>query len=120
VKTRVFVIAGAVVIGSLGLAACGGDDDDSSNKSNGGGSGNATVYDVKSLSYSDLSAPAGGTIEIDNTSGAPHTFTADDGQFDKQVSSDGKTDVKAPTKAGTYKFHCDIHSSMKATLTVTS
>jgi plastocyanin len=120
VKTRLLVIAGAVAIGTLGLAACGGDDDDSSSKSDGGSSGNAVTYDVKSLSYSDFSAKAGETIQIDNSSGAPHTFTADDGSFDTQVSGSGKTDVKAPTKAGTYKFHCNIHSSMKATLTVTS
>jgi hypothetical protein len=123
VKMRL-LIAGAVAIGSLGLAACGDDDDDGGKADdNGGGgapSGDTVDYDITGIQYTDLSAPAGGTIKITNDSGVAHTFSADDESvFEDQIPADGSTDVKAPDEAGDYPFHCDIHPSMKATLTVT-
>jgi len=117
----------------LGLAACGDDDDSSSDGSGGatettagdtettsGGNtgGQAVEYDVSQISYSDLSAPAGGTIDIVNSSGAAHTFTADDGAFDVDYGADDQATVDVPTEPGEYPFHCEIHSSMHATLTV--
>jgi plastocyanin len=46
--------------------------------------------------------------------------TSDDGtSFDVKVAGSGTATFTAPSKAGTYAFHCNIHSSMKATLTVT-
>lgn len=76
------------------------------------------TLEVTDLSYSDVTAPAGGTIEITNTSGTSHTFTADDGSFDVDYGADESTSVQAPTEPGEYPFHCDIHGSMHATLTV--
>ena len=122
---------GLVLAVGVSLAACGGDDDDSaSNDSNnstettadngggGGGGGDAVTYDITSISYSDVSAPAGGTIDLENSSGAPHTFTADDDSFNVDVSDGGSATVDVPADPGDYAFHCNIHSSMKATLTV--
>lgn len=120
-KTRL-LIAGAIAIGSLGLAACGDDDDDGGKADNGGNtpSGDTVDYEITGLSYTDLTAPAGGDIKITNSSGVAHTFSADDEEiFEEDVAADGTTDVTAPDKAGKYPFHCDIHPSMKATLTVT-
>ena len=38
----------------------------------------------------------------------------------RDASTRGKTATfTAPAKAGTYKFHCNIHSQMHGTLTVT-
>ena len=120
-KTRL-LIAGAVAIGSLGLVACGDDDDDGGKADNGGGgapSGDSVDYEITGLSYTDLTAPAGGTIKITNDSGVAHTFDSDEeGVIESDVAADGETDVQAPDEAGTYPFHCDIHPSMKATLTV--
>jgi plastocyanin len=105
-----------------GAAAC-GDDDASSDggssdqTSDGGGAADATL-EVDSIAYSDVTAPAGGTLEIDNTSGVAHTFTADDGSFDVSYGSDETVDVDMPTEPGDYPFHCKIHASMTATLTV--
>jgi plastocyanin len=106
-----------------GAAACGDDDDTSSDggssdqTSDGGGAADATL-EVDSIAYSDVTAPAGGTLEIDNTSGVAHTFTADDGSFDVSYGSDETVDVDMPTEPGDYPFHCKIHASMTATLTV--
>jgi plastocyanin len=123
VKMRV-LIAGAIAIGSLGLAACGGDDDDDSSSDTsdttaGTPSGDSVAYEVTDLAYTDVTAPGGATIEITNSSGSPHTFTADDDElFESDVPADGTAEVTAPDEAGDYGFHCEIHSSMKATLTV--
>ena len=119
--------AGAVLV--LGLGACGGDDDGdaadattsdatTSGTSEAGASGGAVAYEVTSFDYSDVSAPAGGVVEVTNSSGGAHTFTADDGAFDAPVGDGESVPVDVPAEAGEYPFHCEIHPSMAATLTV--
>ena len=66
-----------------------------------------------------LTVKAGDTVTWTNTSGTPHTVTADDGSFDS-----GTVTASAPfehvfSAAGTFAYHCSIHSSMKATIIVT-
>jgi plastocyanin len=111
----------------LAAAACGDDDDsggssDTTAAEDGGGGGDDGAadaeLDVTEFQYSDVSAPAGGTLEIVNTSGAMHTFTADDGTFDDEVPDDENVTVDVPAEAGEYPFHCEIHPNMQATLTV--
>ncbi|HKH06632.1 MAG TPA: cupredoxin domain-containing protein [Acidimicrobiales bacterium] len=80
--------------------------------------GDAVPYEVTGIEYSDVSAPAGGTIEITNSSGAPHTFTADDGAFDVSYDAGESATVEVPAEPGEYGFHCEVHSSMQATVTV--
>ncbi|HEX6568341.1 MAG TPA: cupredoxin domain-containing protein [Acidimicrobiales bacterium] len=103
-------------------AACGDDDDDTSSdttESGGGGGGGAdATVEIVEFQYSDVTVPAGGTIEVINSSGATHTFTADDGEFDEEVGDGETVTVDAPAEAGDYPFHCEIHPSMTATLTV--
>jgi hypothetical protein len=77
-----------------GAAACGDDDASSDGGStdqtaDGPGAADATL-EVDSIAYSDVTAPAGGTLEIDSTSGVAHTFTADDGSFDVSYDADGR------------------------------
>lgn len=119
-----WAIVFAFALGSVGLVACGGDDDDDTSgddttqDDSGGGGGDSVDYVVEGLEYTDVTAPAGGTIDVDNQSGSSHTFTADDDSFDFEVASDGSSTVDAPADPGEYPFHCSIHSSMAATLTV--
>jgi plastocyanin len=130
--------AGAVSLAAvllLGLAACGDDDDDTAGSDTeattteadaggdtggdtGGGAGDAVPYEVTEFSYQNLSVPAGATIEISNSTGAPHTFTSDEGSFEAEFGADGTATVTAPSDPGDYPFHCEIHPSMQATLTV--
>jgi plastocyanin len=119
-----YTAVAALAVGLLAsAAACGGDDDASSDSgsadqsSDGAGGADATL-EVDAISYSDVTAPAGGTLAIDNTSGVAHTFTADDGSFDVSYDADETVDVDMPTEPGDYPFHCKIHASMTATLTV--
>lgn len=47
-----------------------------------------------------------------------HTVTADNGAFGSSSLPPGGTFSFTFTKAGTYTYHCKIHSSMKATIIV--
>jgi plastocyanin len=112
----------AVLALALGLAACGGDDDDASDDTANAAEGEGTsaggdAYEITDIAYTDVTASAGGSLAIANSSGAPHTFTADDGSFDVSIDADGEASVDVPAEPGDYPFHCEIHPSMEATLT---
>ena len=62
---------------------------------------------------------AGATVNIKNNDSFTHTVTSDDGtSFNVSVDGGKTATITAPSKPGTYKFHCNIHSNMHATLTV--
>ena len=71
---------------------------------------------------------AGTTLLVANVGGKPHTLTADDGSFDTGIVDPGaeggrfagKNASVTLNKAGTFKFHCEIHpAAMKGVVTVT-
>jgi plastocyanin len=124
--TRARRVAAALAIAGIlvGVAACGDDDDDDSagttattQAENSNGGGGATL-DVTEFKFEDVTADAGSTLTVTNDSGAAHTFTADDGSFDEELPDGESVDVQVPDEPGEYPFHCEIHPSMKATLTV--
>ncbi len=48
-----------------------------------------------------------------------HTVTADTGSaFDVTATPGSSVTFTAPTKPGTYPFHCNFHADMHGTLTV--
>ena len=109
---------------ALALAACGDDGDDDeeatdtpSEEAGDGGSGDATL-EVTEFEYEDVTVPAGGALEVVNSSGGPHTVTADDGAFDEELPDGETITVTMPAEAGEYPYHCEIHPSMTATITV--
>jgi len=123
-RARRLVVAMLAAGLALGLAACGDDGDDdeatdtpSEEESGDGGSGDATL-EVTEFEFSDVTAPAGGTLEVVNSSGGPHTVTADDGAFDEELPDGETISVTMPSEAGEYPYHCEIHPSMTATITV--
>ena len=111
---------------ALALAACGGG----STAGGGGGScsptggsssgsGTATVKIVSDpntvgkFDPATVSVTAGQTVEWDfaDSSGTPHTVTADDASFDSCSQTSGKF-VVTFSKAGDVKYHCTLHSQM--------
>lgn len=122
--TRLAALATAGL--ALSLTACGDDadsDTDATDEATGetesGGSGTAdATLEVDSLEYQDVTVPAGGTVEIVNTSGVGHTFTAEDDSFDEDYGSDETITVQVPDESGDYPFVCEIHPQMTGTLTV--
>ncbi len=69
-----------------------------------------------------LTVAIGTTVIWTNNTQAPHTVTSDDSKtFDSGASnpiSPGNTFSFKFTKPGTYKYHCQIHPSMLATIIV--
>jgi plastocyanin len=117
---------------ALALAACGGG----STAGGGGGScsptggsssgsGTATVKIVSDpntvgkFDPATVSVTAGQTVEWDfaDSSGTPHTVTADDASFDSCSQTSGKF-VVTFSKAGDVKYHCTLHSQMLGTVKV--
>jgi plastocyanin len=77
---------------------------------------------------SELTVAAGTTLLVANVGGKPHTLTADDGSFDTGIVDPGaeggrfagKNASVTLDKAGTFKFHCEVHpAAMKGVVTVT-
>ncbi len=64
-----------------------------------------------------LEVAAGDTITFTNEDGAPHTATALDGSFDTgRLGKGDKAQVKI-SAAGTFDYKCNIHPSMKGSVT---
>jgi plastocyanin len=69
---------------------------------------------------SPLTVAPGTTIPVKNTDGPEHTVTSDAaGLFKADDIKNGMTvSFTAPTKPGTYTYHCEYHSYMHGTLIV--
>lgn len=66
-----------------------------------------------------LTVTPGATVTVVNSDGAEHTVTADSaGAFNAEVSGNGTTTFTAPTRPGTYAFHCTYHPMMHGQLIV--
>jgi plastocyanin len=75
--------------------------------------------EISGFQFGAVAVGAGGQVAVDNRDGAPHTVTADDGDFDSgQVDGGSTAAFVAPAQPGTYDFHCEIHPDMSGTLTV--
>jgi len=119
VSKRVVVAVLCCLALAVGLAACGGDDD-SSGSSSGGGSGGSSapvMVTIDNFAFSAKPVKAGQAFSVENKDSTEHTFTADNGAFDVDVPSGKTVEVKA-LDAGSFPFHCKIHSSMTGTLEV--
>jgi plastocyanin len=66
----------------------------------------------------DIQAKVGDVITFTNNDSAPHTATLDDGACSTGTINSGASDGLTFTAAGTYPFHCKIHSQMKGTITI--
>jgi plastocyanin len=108
ISKKVLAVLASCVLLAFGLAACGGDDSS--------GSSNAAVT-IKDFSFSTKPVKAGESFQVQNKDDTEHTFTSDDGKFDVKVPA-GKTVTVDALTAGTYKFHCSIHTTMHGTLDV--
>jgi plastocyanin len=109
----------AVLVLPLTLAAC-GDDSGSDAGGSASASGTEQTPAIKDREFLNLDVEAGSEVTVRNEDGVTHTFTADDGSFDTGEIAGGETgEFTAPADAGDFDIHCEIHSDMKATLTVT-
>jgi plastocyanin len=87
-------------------------------KATAAGSVAASIKDFK-FDPADVTAKAGDTITWTNNDSTGHTVTVDNQPAcDTGTIAPGSTGSITFSVAGTYPFHCSIHSSMKGTITV--
>lgn len=128
----------AVAALALGGVACGSSDNKSSSStsttaSSGagttaagptstaatGGTDSITIQNFK-FSPDPLNAKQGSKVTVAILDdGVPHSVTADDGSFDTGIfmKSNGPKTITV-SKTGSIKYHCQVHSFMKGTITV--
>lgn len=66
----------------------------------------------------DIQATVGQTVTFTNGDSAPHTATLDDGSCTTPNIGESASEGLTFSAAGSYPFHCKIHSDMKGTITV--
>ena len=127
----------AIVALGLGLAACGGNDNggaiESSGSSTTAAAGGSSTTAASSAHENTVSVTASGFafkpttatakagevyFEIKNDDSTTHTFTIDGTDVDLRIDGGKSAEKETELKAGSYEWHCTIHSSMKGTLTV--
>ena len=106
---RIALLMAAVLALALFAAACGSS----------GGSSSSGAITVKDFKFTTSPVKANSTVTVKNNDSVTHTVTSDDGTSFNVTIDPGKTaSFKAPSAAGDYKFHCNIHSQMHGALTV--
>ncbi|MEP7378573.1 MAG: cupredoxin domain-containing protein [Chloroflexota bacterium] len=98
---------GAVLAFGL-VSGCGGG---------GGGTASATPAGATPAAPASGAATVSGFVTWTNSDSTSHTVTFDNGPDCGTVSGGGTTTAQF-TVAGSYSYHCKIHSSMKGTIVV--
>ncbi len=100
--------------------ACSSDDSTSSDTAAPAVSSatDAAGLTISGNTFSAASVIAGTEFTITNNDGVAHTVTADDDSFSVDVPAGGTAPLTIDA-AGSYPIHCNIHSSMQGTITVT-
>lgn len=118
-NARVTVLLAAVLLGAAGCAPGGGAT--TSPAATAASESATTAITIRDFAYGPpLVVPAGAALTVTNMDSAEHTVSADDGSaFDVEVKGSGGTATfTAPSKPGTYAYHCRYHPNMHGTLTV--
>jgi plastocyanin/predicted lipoprotein with Yx(FWY)xxD motif len=84
----------------------------------GGGTPTARASNIQGFQLESFTVPVGTMVTWTNKDAASHTATANGGAFSSGNLSQNATYSFTFTQAGTYAYHCAIHSSMTGTVTV--
>ena len=113
-----------VICVALGLpvAACGSSDSAGSTATtvaSGSTSPPESTVVVQNYTFPAVSTTAGATLTLIDKDDEQHTMTADDGSFKGgPFNNKAPGTLVAPSKPGSYPFHCEIHPTMHGTLVV--
>lgn len=134
---RGFAVFALLVSGALIAAGCGGSGNGGSSASPGstaapaepspsvattaGGSAGTTEPTIEGSAFhpDQIAAKVGQKVTWTNDDSTNHTVTADDSAFDSSALAQGKSFSFTFDKAGTFKYHCSIHTSMTGTVVIT-
>ena len=83
-------------------------------------SGNEVKINISGFKFDPaaVTVKAGTAITWTNLDSANHTVTGDDGSWTSAELANGATFSFTFNKVGTYTYHCNIHTSMKGSITV--
>jgi len=114
----------AVLLASaLAISACGGGSDADSDESGADESdaGTSATVVISDFSYGEpLRVTAGTSVEVTNTDGVDHTWTAEGGSFDTGIIGPDESVTQVLDEAGQFTVFCTIHSTMSGTVEVTA
>jgi plastocyanin len=121
-----FATASFIVVAMMALAACSNSSSSvaptsATSQAPAAPAGGATAVDIKDFAFSPASdsVPAGSKVTWTNSDTTAHTVTFDDGSADSGNLAPGSTFDHTFATAGTFAYHCTIHSQMHGTVTVT-
>jgi plastocyanin len=121
-RRHIRVLASLTILGAvLMFISCSSSSSPSS--STGGGNMTPGPDSVNIVNFaftpSNLAITAGATVTWTNKSNTAHTVTSDNGTFTSSgnIAPNGTYQVTFPS-AGTFDYHCSIHPSMTAKVTV--
>lgn len=120
-------LAAMTIAIALAIAACSGSGtpapsvQPSTGQSGTAPSAGGSAVSIANFSFqpSAITVAVGTTVTWTNNDTAGHTVTADDGSFKSDRLGTGSTFSQTFATAGTFAYHCSIHSSMTGTITVT-
>ena len=118
--------ASFAVLVAVALAACSGSSGSAAptsatSQAPAAPAGGATAVTIKDFAFSPASnsVPTGSKVTWTNSDTTAHTVTFDDGSADSGNLAPGSTFDQTFATAGTFAYHCTIHSQMHGTVTVT-
>jgi plastocyanin len=115
-KTKIISLALVIACGLFLLAGCGKSSNNSANptSNNGGTPVAAASVSIENFAFSPATVRVklGGTVTWTNKDASPHTATDLNGHFDSGSLATDKTFTQTFSTAGTYTYHCTIHSMM--------
>jgi plastocyanin len=135
-KKRLTASLVLALVAAFGLAACGGGSKGTNANTNtptanvatdpaasvapatGSSTTGTGTITIKNFKFSTATVKAGATVTVKNEDDTTHTVSANDMSFDTTVDGGASATFTAPTKPGTYAFHCNIHNFMTGTLVV--
>ena len=113
-KIHALMIIGLLL--AISLAGCTSDDSTSEEDE----ADESSSVDIVGMAFSpsELTISVGDTVIWTNKDSATHTATDDNGTFDSGNLASGESFSFTFDTAGTYTYHCNIHTSMVATIIV--
>lgn len=114
-KTKIVSLALVIACGFFLLTSCGKSSNNSTNpKSSGDTPVAAASVSIENFAFSPATVHVkiGGTVTWTNKDTSPHTATDLNGSFDSGSLATDKTFTQTFSTAGTYTYHCTIHSMM--------
>ena len=118
-------LAGLMAAATLAFAACGGSSSGSqapaaAGACSVGSGGGGTPVTIQGFAFpsAPIAIAKGGSVTFTNSDSTTHTVTMDGGACEAGRVGPATSTTITFTVAGTYAFHCAIHSSMKGSVVV--